>query len=175
MNVLGSLRSAGGTGVVRLEDTYDTDARDLWSAITDPERLARWWGRVDGDLRAGGAIRVHLEGAGLDSTGRVEVCDPPRRLRVTTRETDESWAAGSPDAPPPFDSVIDVTLTPAGDRTVLTAEISGLPLARIAEYGAGWQMHAENLAAHLAGREPADGPARWAELVPAYRERTPWK
>jgi hypothetical protein len=44
--ILGSLRSADGAGVVRVEDRYDTDIDDLWSAITDPGRLARWHGRV---------------------------------------------------------------------------------------------------------------------------------
>ena len=40
--ILGSLRSADGKGVVRMEDHYDTGIEDLWSAITDPGRLARW-------------------------------------------------------------------------------------------------------------------------------------
>ena len=40
--LLGSLRSAGGKGVVRIEDRYDTKIDDLWSAITDPGRLPRW-------------------------------------------------------------------------------------------------------------------------------------
>ena len=48
--ILGSLRSADGAGVVRIEDRYDTDIDDLWSAITDPDRLARWFGEVDGEL-----------------------------------------------------------------------------------------------------------------------------
>src|SRR4029450_7132668 len=56
--ILGSLRSADGKGVVRMQDRYETDIDDLWSAITDPGRLARWWGRVEGDLRAGGEFRV---------------------------------------------------------------------------------------------------------------------
>ena len=37
--ILGSLRSADGAGVVRIEDRYDTDIDDLWSALTDPGRL----------------------------------------------------------------------------------------------------------------------------------------
>ena len=54
--VLGSLRSADGTGVVRIEDRYDTGIGDLWSALTDPGRLARWYGQVEGELRPGRAI-----------------------------------------------------------------------------------------------------------------------
>lgn len=168
--ILGSLRSADGFGVVRVEDRYDTDIDDLWSAVTEPERLVRWWGRVEGDLRPGGEIRLFVESAGLDSTGRVEACEPPRRFRVTSRETDQSWAGSPPDAPPPFDSVTEVTLTPDGDRTILVIEISGLPLEKIAYYGAGWQMHAENLAAYVAGRKCGDEEARWKELVPPYQD-----
>jgi uncharacterized protein YndB with AHSA1/START domain len=171
--VLGSLRSAGGAGVVRIEDRYDTDIDDLWSAVTEPERLVRWWGRVEGDLRPGGQLRLFVESAGLESTGHVAACEPPRHFRVTSRESDESWAAGSPDAPPPFDSVIDVTLTPAGDQTTLVIEVSGLPLDRIASYGAGWQIHAENLATHLTGAnlDRTDEPARWTHLVPTYQSQ----
>ena len=51
--ILGSLRSADGAGIVRIEDRYDTDIDDLWSAITDPDRLARWFGEVDGELSPG--------------------------------------------------------------------------------------------------------------------------
>ena len=56
--ILGSLRSADGKGVVRIEDRYDTDIDDLWSALTDPGRLARWYGQVEGDLRPGGEFRL---------------------------------------------------------------------------------------------------------------------
>jgi uncharacterized protein YndB with AHSA1/START domain len=79
----GSLRSAAGAGVVRIEDRYDTGIDDLWSALTEPDRLARWYGQVDGDLRPGGQFRLHVESADIDATGRVEECDPPRRLLIT--------------------------------------------------------------------------------------------
>jgi hypothetical protein len=58
IRILGSLRSADGKGVVRIEDRYDTDIDDLWSAVTDPGRLARWYGQVEGDLRPGGHHRL---------------------------------------------------------------------------------------------------------------------
>ena len=44
--ILGSLRSADGKGVVRMEDRFDTHIDDLWSALTDPRRLAGWLGGV---------------------------------------------------------------------------------------------------------------------------------
>jgi uncharacterized protein YndB with AHSA1/START domain len=157
--LLGSLGSVDGKGVVRIEDRYDTDINDLWSALTDPSRLARWYGEVQGDLRPGGEYRAHVTMSGWEGTGRVEVCEPPRRLRVTGRETQDS-----------YDEVIEATLTADGDQTILVIEASGMPLERLPSYGAGWQIHAEDLAAYLAGREPGDGMARWNELVPPYRQ-----
>ena len=86
--ILGSLRSADGKGVVRMEDRFDTDIDDLWSALTDPRRLARWIAEVEGDLRLGGEFRARFT-SGWEGTGRVEACEPPRRLLVLTRDADE--------------------------------------------------------------------------------------
>jgi hypothetical protein len=71
---------------------------------------------------------------------------------------------------PPLEAVKEITLTPDGDQTVLVLEVRGMPLDKIAFFGAGWQIHAENLAAHVAGREPDDVEARWEELVPPYQD-----
>src|SRR5260370_20410240 len=141
--ILGSLRSAGGKGVVRIENRYDTDIDDLWSALTEPGRLARWCGEVEGDLRPGGELRLHIESDGWDGTGRVKVCEPPRRLLVTTRGTDESWRKGR--GAQPFDEAIEATLTPDGDQTILVIEVQGMPLDAIAAYGSRGQIHAERL------------------------------
>jgi uncharacterized protein YndB with AHSA1/START domain len=166
--ILGSLRSADGKGVVRIEDRYDTDIDDLWSALTDPGRLARWYGQVEGDLRPGGKFRLYIESADLEGIGRVETCEPPRRLLVTTRETDESWRKGR--GAEPFEESIEATLTADGDQTALVIEVQGMPLDKIAFYGAGWQIHAENLAAYLAGRDRDDPETRWGDLVPPYQD-----
>jgi uncharacterized protein YndB with AHSA1/START domain len=166
--ILGSLRSAEGTGVVRIEDRYDTDIDDLWSAITDPARLARWHGQVEGDLRPGGQFRMYVAADDIESTGRVEVCEPPRRLLITNKETEESYRKGQ--GAPPFEATIEATLTGDGDGTILVIEVHGMPLDKIAFFGAGWQIRAENLAAYIAGREPGDVEARWGELVPPYQD-----
>ena len=113
--ILGSLRSAGGKGVVRIEDRYGTGIDDLWQALTDPDRLASWYGQVEGDLRPGGQFRLHVEDADSDATGGVEACEPPQRLQVMTRETEESYRRGNGVAP--YDEALDATLTADGDQT----------------------------------------------------------
>lgn len=52
--VLGSLHSVNAHGVVRIEERYEAGIEQVWSAITDPRRLADWYGHVEGDLRPGG-------------------------------------------------------------------------------------------------------------------------
>jgi uncharacterized protein YndB with AHSA1/START domain len=156
--ILGSLRSADGKGVVRMQDRFDTGIDDLWSALTDPRRLARWIGDVEGDLRLGGEFHLHFYASGSEGTGRVDECDPPRRLLLT-------MALGQPD-----EDVIEATLTADGGQTILVWEERGMPLNLLAAYGAGVQIHVEDLATYLAGRERADAAGRWAELQTAYEE-----
>ncbi len=156
--IVGTLRTADGKGVVRMEDRFATDIDDLWSALTDPGRLARWLGEFEGDLRPGGEFRARFFD-GWEGTGRVDMCEPPRHLLVMTkhvRQTDEHTA--------------EATLTADGDHTILILELRGMPVNLLAEYGAGNQIHVEDLAAYLAGRGLGDGEARWNELMPAYRD-----
>lgn len=155
--LMGSLRSAGRTGIVCVEDCFDTDIDDLWSALTDPARVARWLGDVEGDLRLGGTFHARFFSQ-WEGTGRIEECDPPQRLRVVTkhvRQTDEH--------------PVEATLTADGDRTILVIEERGMPLEHLPDYGAGWQVQLEDLAAYLAGRDRGDMEARWDELLPAYQ------
>ncbi len=155
--ILGSLRTEHGVGTVRLEDRFDTDVEDLWSALTDPQRLARWLGEVNGDLRPGGQFRARYFASGWEGTGRVEACEPPRRLLISTRSDDQSEGA------------VELTLTADADQTILVIEDRGVPVDNIAAYGAGDQIHVEDLAAYLAGGECCDARARWLELHPSYR------
>ena len=158
--ILGSLGSAEGKGIVRMEDRFDADVDEVWSALTDPSRLVRWYGQVEGDLRLGGEYRVRLFASGWEGTGRVEACEPPQRLLVRIKDADE------PDA-----QDIEAMLTADGDQTIVVWEERGMPLDLLSAYGAGVQLHVEDLADHLAGRERRDdAKARWDELHPAYQD-----
>ena len=124
---------------------YDAAAADVWDAVTDPERLARWFAPVSGDLRAGGSFQV--EG---NAGGDVRECDPPRALTV-------SW--GGPE------SIVAVRLTPDGEGTLLELEHS-VPVAFVGSgagalyVGPGWDVAVLGLARFLAG-EVVDDPAAW--------------
>jgi uncharacterized protein YndB with AHSA1/START domain len=166
--ILGTLRTDDGRGVVRMEDRFDAAIDRVWSAITDPRRLSEWHAKVEGDLRPGGAFRIYVESDDWEGTGRVEACEAPRRLVVTTRESDESWRKGQ--GAPPFDSHLEATLVPEGDQTALVVEVRGLPLGPLPFFGVGWQIHFETLAAYLAGRPLDDTEPRWDVLIPPYQD-----
>jgi len=155
--ILGTLGTADDRGVVRMEDRFDTDVADLWSALTEHRRLARWLGEVEGDFRLGGEFRAHFLASGWEGTGRVEACEPSQRLLVQSTDVDGRETHS-----------IEATVSPDGDQTTLAIEERGMPLDHLAGYGAGIQIHLEDLAAYLAGsdRVPQE---RWEELIPAYR------
>lgn len=125
--------------VVVASRTYPTDAADLWQAITDPERIPRWFAPVSGDLRLGG--RYQVEG---NAGGEVTACDEPKHFAITWEFAGEtSW--------------VDVHLEEAPDGTTLTlrhaADVRGNE--HMATYGpgavgVGWELGLMGLAEHLA-------------------------
>lgn len=163
IEVVGKLLTDAGRVVVQLEGVYNTHPADLWSALTEPHRLARWLARVEGDLRLGGTFRAFLESTDEHAVGNVVVCDPPRRLHVT-------WRTG--DGEEDEQTLIAVELLAEGDRTRLVLQERGVQEMQAAGYGAGWHAHLESLGAHLAGERPADWHRRWQEMLPAYRAQT---
>lgn len=158
VRVLGTLSATEDGGIVRLEARINSGSREVWLALTDPARLARWLGVVDGELRLGGVFRARHFASGWEGTCRVDVCDPGQRLLISTT---------SPGEP---DGAMEVTLTADGDHTAVVLEDRGMPVAQIAAYGAGDQIHLEDLGAYLAGGGPCDAAARWQELHPAYQQ-----
>ena len=94
---------------VTLRRSYSTTAADLWEAITDPDRIARWFMPISGDLKVSGTFQ--LEG---NAGGEILACEPPRLLRTTF---------GGPS------SILQLTLSPVDtESTELVLEHS-VPLA----------------------------------------------
>ncbi len=129
---------------------YDTTVKDLWQAITTPERLARWFLPVTGDLKLGG--RYQLQG---NAGGAITRCDPPEALDLTWE-----FAGGT--------SWVNVRLTPDGKRARLTLEHiaheDGIGKEHLEKYGPGatgigWDLALQGLKRHLPNPEVAIDPA----------------
>jgi uncharacterized protein YndB with AHSA1/START domain len=167
--VLGVLRVEHGEGVIRIEHRIETDADDLWSALTDPERLFCWYGEVEGELRLGAEHRVKVHATGWEGTGRVTACEPPHRFAVVGKETGEAYE----------DHTL-VVLTPEEHQTTVVVEQRGVPFEWLYAFGAGMQLHVEDLERHILGQSP-DACARsrddtdtlFRELESAYKPLQP--
>jgi uncharacterized protein YndB with AHSA1/START domain len=170
VKIIGTMRAVDDTrGAVRVEDVYDTDIDDLWGACTTPERLARWIAQVSGDLSVGATVRAVFTSTWSGAV-RIEACDAPHHLLVTNEP-------GTDD-----ETQLEAWLTTEGARTRLVVEERGLPVGQLHFYGAGWQVHLEDLGrslvsggpAHAEGwSEEAAAPAwkqRWTELTPIYED-----
>ncbi|WP_310963440.1 SRPBCC domain-containing protein [Nocardioides terrisoli] len=154
-------------GAVRVEDIYDTDIEDLWDACTRPERLARWIAQVAGEPRVGDTVEAVFTST-WSGPVRVEACDAPTHLLLTMGpETDD-------------ETVLEAWLTEGASGTRLVVEERGLPVERLHFYGAGWQVHLEDLARSFVGDAHPEGwsestpstawHARWIALTPTYEE-----
>jgi uncharacterized protein YndB with AHSA1/START domain len=157
-----TLHSADGVGVVRLKARYGASVDDVWSALTEPPRLAGWFGTVTGDLRVGGEFTAVVMSSGWDGRGRIEVCVQQQKLRVNMWE--KEGVAHTAESQ---------LVAEGGDHTILTLEVRGVNLEWVWAYGAGWQEHLEDLGSHLLGENrpdvPAGSGARFQELEPHYR------
>jgi uncharacterized protein YndB with AHSA1/START domain len=138
---------------VTLRREYPAEVTDVWGAVTDPQRLARWFAPVSGDLQEGGTFAV----AG-NAEGEIRECVPPKALTVT-------W--GGPV------SIVSVRMTATHAGTVLELEHT-VPAAFAGSgagalyVGPGWDVALLGLALWLRG-EPVEDPAAW-EASPEVRE-----
>ena len=132
--------------VLTAEQTYPTGREDVWDALTNPERIPRWFLPVEGDLRVGG--RYQLVG---NAGGVVERCDPPEALAVTWEYGGEvTWVE------------VDLAEDEDGETTLVLRHIAEVDESRWAEFGpgavgVGWDLSLLGLATHLtSGGKPVD-------------------
>ena len=123
---------------VTLSRGFATTAEDLWHAVTNRERIPRWFLPIGGELELGG--RYQLEG---NAGGVVTACERPLHFAVTWEfDGDVSW--------------VEVRLSDDGAGGArLTLTHTALLSEHWSEYGpgavgVGWEMGLLGLALHLA-------------------------
>ena len=131
-------RDGKSASAVTLARTFGVTAADLWDAVTNSERLPRWFTVVSGELALGG--RYQVEG---NASGTVTACEPLAHFALTWEfGGDVSW--------------VEVRLTDAGaDGVRLTLTHTALLSPFWDQYGpgavgVGWEMAFLGLALHVA-------------------------
>ena len=74
--------AAGEARTITITRTYGASVDDVWDAVTNPERIPRWFLPITGDLSVGG--RYELRG---NASGTIESCEPPHRFTATCSRT----------------------------------------------------------------------------------------
>jgi len=158
-SVRSGTRDGVPTKVVAASRTFATTSEDLWDAVSNGERIGRWFLPISGDLRLGGRYQLHGNAGGV-----IEACEPPHHLAVTWEYGGEtSWLS------------LRVTRDGEGARLelehVATVDAGSTAGEFWATYGpgaagVGWDMGFQGLARHLADPEaPVPDPetvAAWA-------------
>jgi uncharacterized protein YndB with AHSA1/START domain len=154
LQVLGRIERSDDAVAVVFERHYATTVDDLWQACTDPDRLARWFAPVSGDLRDGGAFTIHFDDADTPVC-RVVECAAPGRLVW-------EWPVGE------AASLVTVGIAGEGDGARLTLRHERLSPGQAAGYAAGWDTYVRRLDADLSGAAMPDWEATWSALHPLY-------
>jgi uncharacterized protein YndB with AHSA1/START domain len=152
---VGEGRIPAGVGrAIRLQREYDAPIEELWDAITNPDRIGRWFLPISGDYRVGG--RYQFEG---NAGGEIVACDRPNRLKVT-------WVYGEPASETDV-SELELRLSSLdADRTRFELEHTAIvPEEMWSEYGpgavgVGWDQGLLGLSLHLRGGS-VDDPIAW--------------
>ena len=132
--------------------TYDEPIDDVWGAVTEPERLSRWFGTWSGDPSTG-TVDVHMQEdlSGGPQPARIIECVPPTRLVVELPSPDGPW-------------LLSVSLQPRGAGTELVFYHRLAEPYDATSVGPGWHYYLDRLGAVVSGR---DVPTDWDAYFPA--------
>ncbi len=141
-NPTGRIEQRDGQAVLVQVRTFAAPIEDVWAAVTEPERLARWIGTWTGDPATGSvAFAMTFEGQEDGDPLVIRVCEPPHRLHVTTQVGDAQW-------------LLDLDLTHDDGLTTLTFSQPGIALDQVGDVAPGWDYYLDRLVDVLTGEDP---------------------
>jgi len=144
MTQLGTITEVDGRHVLVQTRQFAAPVEDVWAAVTEPERLARWIGTWTGDPAAGSVhFRMLFEGDEHEGESmEIRVCEPPYRLHLTSRVGDEVW-------------LLELDLSHEDGVTTLTFSQPGVAKEQVGEVGPGWDYYLDRLVDAETGADPA--------------------
>ena len=151
-----------GRQLLEFRRSWPDPIDDVWSALTEPERMVRWIGRYEGERAPGaeGLLFMTFEEGGEESGSPATIveCQPPRRLVLQTQ------------GPGPDPWRMELDLSEQDGRTLLRFRQVFAPGTDVADIAGGWHWYLDKLDSVLTGRPgPTDWESFWAEVGPGYR------
>ena len=139
----GRVEVRDGEHVLVLTRTFHAPLEDVWAAVTEPDRLARWIGTWTGDPASGSVTwRMLFEGDDPGDEMTIRSCEPPHRLHVTSRVGEELWR-------------YDLDLSHADGVTTLSFAQPGIVPGLVGDVGPGWDYYLDRLVDAETGNDPA--------------------
>ena len=133
--------------VFEYETRIAASPETVFQFFTDPAKMVQWMGTdATLDPRPGGVCRINPTGRAAMSGEFLEV-EPPRRLVFTW-----GWEARL-FATPPQSTLVEVSLTPEGEETVVRLIHRRLQPGALAFHRAGWEHYLPRLATAARGGE----------------------
>lgn len=139
---------------VVVERRINASPEIVFSYFTDRDRWLQWKGIAGSvDPVLGGKYRVTVTGDDSIVAGSFLAIEPPHRIVF-------SWGwEGEAQPVPPGSTIVEVTLVPEGDETLVTVTHRDLPADAMAPHAEGWNHYLDRLAMRAAGQDP--GPDAW--------------
>ena len=138
---------------VRVAASPDT----VFEYFTDPAKMVMWMGiEATLDPRPGGVCRINPSGQAVMLGEFVEV-DRPRRVVFTW-----GWETAQFKTPPQS-TLVEVSLTPVGEETIVRLAHRQLPREVVALHRAGWDHYLARLSIAACGGDPGRDP--WRDLA----------
>lgn len=115
-----------------IERTYRANIEDVWASFTEPERVARWYGIIDGVQSPGSTITITMsaEDGAPTEPARIIECHPPRKFVVETAGAGEPWR-------------LQVELEEAEGQTHMVFAQRLADDLDAADIGPGWEFYAD--------------------------------
>lgn len=141
MITTGSLHDDGTT--LAFTRTFASPIDDVWSSITESDRLARWFGTWTGDPSSGSVmVTMNAEAEPVEPSSYViRACEPPHLLAVSTSDEGGVWH-------------LRAELSESDGITTLVFSQERIDPEHVASAGVGWEWYLDRLAAAVAGDAP---------------------
>ncbi|TRW46994.1 SRPBCC family protein [Georgenia yuyongxinii] len=150
-------RTPSGLDLILVREFASPPAQ-VWATLTESARTVKWFGSWTGTPGTGGVVRVRMvhEDGEHETTARIDACEPPKHLAVTTGEEAGGWR-------------LEMFLVDSGDGGTILRFVHHLPAdAPVADTGVGWDFYLDNFAAAHEDRPLVVWDDYYPALLPYY-------